>query len=320
MTNEIFNHGLIIETDAHAKDWRAGGISGATKIVLREDGNYRNFLPEAEYQSGVYFDTFGCVTFSSLNCLETIVKTKGGSWNKSDRFTAKMSGTTKQGNWMRGVAESVRIDGVVDESVWPYPRKQVDPPYTWDDYYAPIPEDIKQLGLDWLKEYEVAWEWVDLANIRESMKYGPIQVLVRAWPKPGADGLYTDGGSTDRNHAVMLSEATDSHYTIFDHYDKVEKQLVPTYDFKAAIQYFLIKKTDKPMPLITLENDTLVQLVEAPGGFGLYLNGKIIIDDLAKILASFTVRTNGDTKGKVKPLTRAQWDSFEHINLKNETI
>jgi hypothetical protein len=60
--------------------------------------------------------------------------------------------------------------------------------------------------------------------------------------------------------------------------------------------------------------------VEGLGGFALGLDGRLIIDDVAKILASWEVRNNGDTKGMTKAVRQAEWDSVPHINLKGESI
>lgn len=314
-------YGLLEQKIAFAKDWRAGGVSGVDKVVLREDGNYTAFLPTVEYQIGTYFDTLSCVTFSALNVVETVAKVKGIDFNRSDRFTSKMSGTTKEGNYLRSVAESIRLQGTVDEAEWPYPRTQRSPIFDWDDFYTDIPLETQHSALQWLTEYSVQWEWVRPEDVREALKYGPLQVMVKAWPKPGADGLYDDGGSKERNHAVTLFNATDDYYEIFDHYQIERKKLVPNYDFKAAIQYFLVKK--KPMAL-TIANNTLVQDVEGTGAFGMFLNGKIMLGPAAEVLATVTMRSDvGEDGGVVikrMALGKTDWDSFSKTDLKNNPL
>lgn len=318
---QLKEFGLIEQYETFPKDYRAGILSGATKQVLREDGNYTDFIPETEHQIGIYFDTMGCVSFSALNCIETILKAKFGvSLNLSDRFLAKMSGTTKRGNYLRTVADSIRTQGAVAEELWPYPRRQRTPVFEWDDFYSEIPEEVRMEALNFLKQWKIEWEWVPMSQVREALKYGPLQVTVRAWPKPNEDGLYHDGGSTRRNHAVTLFNATDDYYEIADHYSKDKKKLVPNYDFKWALQFFVTKQTNVPMPTIELPNNVLVQLVEGSGGFGLHLDGKIIVDDQAKINASFIVRNRGDIKEKVVTLRQDQWDSFPKVNLKGEEL
>ena len=132
------NLGVLEQDELFAKDWRMGGVSGAAHQVLRQDGNYTAFLPDLEIQKNSVFDTMACVTFSAMNCLETLAKVHGLSWNRSDRFTAKMSGTRKTGNYLRNVAESIRkYHGTVGEEQWPFPREAA---WDWDEYYKAIPE------------------------------------------------------------------------------------------------------------------------------------------------------------------------------------
>lgn len=239
----------------------------------------------------------------------------------SDRFTAKMSGTTRLGNYLSWVADSIKVDGVVDESLYPYPRLQTTPPFLWEDYYAPISSELKALGKAWTDVWSVGHEWVptDAQSLTDALLWGPIQVTVYAWDQPDDQGVYHDDPLKPRNHAVMLYKADGQFWYIFDHYAATPKKLAWNYKFGAAKRFSVTKKLPG-MPILNLSNDTLVQLVEAPGGFGLYLNGKILIDDLAKVLASWAVRNKGNTAGKVAAVTKAQWDSVPHTNLAGQPL
>lgn len=329
MTEELLDHGLLIEAEPNPLDWRVGGVSAVERTVLREDGDYGDLLPEMEYQNGTYFDTRACVTFSALNCLEILARFHGVQFNKSDRFTAKMSGTTKDGNYLSVVADSIRMHhGAVDEERWPYPRKQREPIFEWEDYYAAIPAEIQAEGLGFLKAWKVRWEWVPVSRVREMLKYGPLQVTVRAWPKPGPDGIYTDGGSSHRNHAVTLFNATDEYYEIYDHYQKNIKRLAPDYRFGSALLFNLSEVKPEYMPTIKLENNILVQNVEGNGAFGMHLDGKIMLGPNGDVLATVMMRSPRKMLDGVsyvmlrdpKPLKKSDWDSFPKVNLKNEPI
>ena len=97
------------------------------------------FLPKGEKQHGLYFDTMACVTFSALNIIEIQLNFMvanslmseesvkffsdegyllNGQFNFSDRFTAKMSGTTKDGNYLQKVWDSIRNHGLLSEKDW----------------------------------------------------------------------------------------------------------------------------------------------------------------------------------------------------------
>lgn len=317
------NYGLIEQKEVAVKDWRFGGLSGAVKTVLKADGQYTDYLPDKEYQAGLYFDSLGCVSFSALNCLETINNIKGIKSNYSDRFTARMSGTTKKGNTFKNVAESIRKAGVLDEGLWPFPRTQRTPIFDWPDFYVNVPDELKMIALNWTTCHDVDWEWVDTTLLKDALVYGPVQVGVYAWPKPQKNGLFTDGGNQRRNHAVELVGYQEGDYwTIFDSYDKTLKNLVWSYDFKSGLQFSVNKITNSqtPMPTIQLPDDVLVQEVEVSGTFGLHLNGKIIIGDEGKLLATWLMRNNGHVIDKSFALKQSDWASFPKTDLKNNPI
>lgn len=99
-------------------------------------GDWRNYLPTEEHQYSDNTDTMACVSFSLDNDIEIQKQFEGREVNYADRFLAKMSGTTHDGNWLWKVADTVRQYGLVTEDLWPAP-----PHYTWDSYYAPIPQE-----------------------------------------------------------------------------------------------------------------------------------------------------------------------------------
>lgn len=299
------------------KDWRFGGITGWDPSILREDGDYTENLPDFELQHSLHFDSFGCVSFSANNCIEVIGRVFGYIWNWSDRFLAKQSGTTRTGNSLSVVAETLRTFGCVDEDRWPYPREMWG--FDWDDFYSQIPQEIIDEAKEFLKSWDVNWRWVNPHDVKEAMKYGPVQVGVYAWPKKRPDGKYDDAGKTKRNHAVACVKF-DTHPVILDHYDPFLKELVADYDFKFALQFYIIpKREDSSMPL-NLPNNCLVQQTGpgANGAFGLHLDGKIYVDETDKILASWSVRSS-DFNNK-RAISKEEWDKFPHFDLKNNPL
>jgi len=269
------NYGLIPEI-RKPEDWVFGGDTGIILEILQTNGHgWDEFLPQKETQSSVWLDVMGCVTFSALNVLETLAKRKfDEAWDKSDRFTAKLSGTTKNGNTVSNVAESIRKnDGIVDEENWAWDKNPSEPVILWADYYTTIPLNIKDLGATWLKNYQVNYEWVnpDKNTLKEALKYSPLQVTGVAWYK-NSDGLYYSPLKT-ANHAFMLYDyVDDDRWLIFDSYDNTKKELVWDFKFASAFKYYLNKKS---MALETLKQKNESDIVIKP------LKGTIapIIDD-----------------------------------------
>jgi len=198
-------------------------VTGASPIPVIEvnpSGDWRDYLPTEERQSKDFtFDTMSCTTFSALNIVETtlnfLLKNKkislvqellfadyivDGKFNFSDRFTAIMSNTTKQGNYFQSVWDSIRKDGLLPEKDLPFGGD------TWEQYHdkSLITDEMKTKAKKILELIDVAYEWVSLdpANsylIEDAVKHAPIHGAI---PFPGT-------------HAIMLPE---SGY-IFDTYN-----------------------------------------------------------------------------------------------------
>lgn len=189
--------------------------------ILVPDGNWEAWLPPGEWQRIDALDVMACVTFSALNVLETLYYFKTGvRRNFADRYTARMSGTTPQGNWLWKVGDSIRKDGLAEEADWPTPLNP-----TWETYYETPPMEVINKAKDFLKIWEVKYEFVDFT--RESLIYhlkqSPIQVV---FP----------------NHAVMNFFTAEQVYRYFDSYAPFIKER--TDGFISALKYVLRPKNN----------------------------------------------------------------------------
>jgi uncharacterized protein YcbK (DUF882 family) len=179
-------------------DYRTGA-SPINWDVLNMDGDWRMSLPLEEKQHNFKFDTMSCTTFSALNVIETFINflmyndklaisqleflnengyIVNGKANFSDRFTAIMSGTTKEGNYFQNVMDSVRKDGLLPEKDLSFGGS------TWEEYHdkTQITEAMKTKSKKILEIFDFAYEWVVLSNSQtelfEAFKQSPIQVAV----------------------------------------------------------------------------------------------------------------------------------------------
>lgn len=217
--------------------------------VLQRSGQWDLYLPEYEYQRFAWGDTMACVTYSFLNCLETLLKrTYNETWDFSDRFTAKMSGTTYSGNTMYNVLESFRtINGFVAFLFW---RNEA---LSWVDYYADIPKtinmggnqiDLIALAKDNLKEFTIYEDWIEPTNadkIKEALKYSPLWISIYAYGQK-VNGVYqrVDGSP---NHCIILYGYDEAgNWKVYDHYLGGEKRLLaPDYNIGTAVNLKIIK-------------------------------------------------------------------------------
>ena len=79
MSEEVIqeNYGLIDgDPNPSGNDYIAGIGNGIVYDIFNEARDWTAFLSRSEKQSGVYFDTYGCVSFSALNCLDVIFNYK----------------------------------------------------------------------------------------------------------------------------------------------------------------------------------------------------------------------------------------------------
>jgi len=316
----MYNTGLIIKKP-QPQDWRVGSVSGFDSAVLQKDHNWHEYLPIKENQFSRHFDTMGCVSFSALNCLEMLQKRKyGNEVNWSDRWLAKVSGTTRRGNWLQSVADTIRHTGLLLESEYPYPRQEAG--FDWDDFYKDVPLSMFEEAGDFLKEYEVTYEWVDIRNrdnLLYSLRFTPLQVTgVFPSHRKAVDGIIPREEGLHTHAYTIYGGKYGEYFDVFDHYTVEKKKIAWDFDLGInAMRYNLTKLTDKPMEKPEIENNTLVQLVEGHGGFGFFLDGDIIIDDLANVLATNEMRNK---EQRTKALTQEQWDMFDKVNLKGEPV
>ena len=232
---EIINNGYLKEEEDE-RDYIFGADDKG--IVIREDGQWAEvFTPEAEHQNKRNVDVMACVTFSLMNAFEFLAFYKWGEkWNKSDRYVAKMSNTTKGGNSMRQVIDTVRkISGTVDEEIYPFGDH-----LNWNEYYKSISKDIIEQGQVWLKGYEVNYTHV-LNNpkmMMDALRYSPLWVAGFAWAKSGE--YYRSWGRA--NHAFLIVGYKEGEYWLaFDSYSPFLKKLAWDYQF-AYVRNIQLKK------------------------------------------------------------------------------
>lgn len=312
------NHGYI-EQVIEPKDWVLGGVSAMPKVVERPDGQWGDFLPVLEIQRYGWGDSMACVSFSFLNALETLLKKRGEQYNFSDRVLAKASGTTVNGNSMRKVADTARKFGLVEEGNWP-----ASDTVSWQDFYKPLSATVVSTASMFAQGHKIQYETVFAypEQMCEALMYSPLQIAMYAYGEV-KDGIYLNPGNKQSNHCVILFEYEFGKYwKIYDQYENKFKKLAWDYNISFIYRVNIEKTMPEKNPL-GLANNTHVMLVEAPGAFGIHLDGNIIVDDEAKLNSTFIHRNslNGTFHGgPTRQLTKAQWDQYPKINLKGQPL
>jgi len=305
------NQGYLQQNKLDGRDWVLGGVSGFNGEVLCENGQWDNYLPEYETQFRDGFDAYACVTFSTLNAIETLLKHKGVVVNLSDRYIAKKSETTCEfGNYMAKVAQTLRDFGAPEEKDYPWGGTSC------ETYYNAIPSEIEPLAEAFRNEYEVQYQWLgnDNESRKEALKFSPVTVAVNSGD--GAINGIITSQRTGYNHCVMCYGFEDGKYwKIYDHYDNKYKKYAWDYKFGANMMFAILKNKPKSMLPEQLQTGThFIQNTQGDGSFGLLIDGKMYVDEVPKLIATYITRTEGS--GVAKEL----WDSLEKYNLKNQLI
>ena len=306
------NTGLIIEQEI--RDYVF--LSSDSKIdnkIIREDGDWTKYLPTYEKQRLADLETYNCVGFSACNVIETYftylisekkisninyewLVTNGyienGRINFSDRFVGQKAGTKiGVGNTGSRVANAIHNNGLIPERLWPFE-------YGMDaeEYYSKIPTNLTILGLEFAERFIINFESFWVKDIKEALKYSPVQVYVNAWYSK--NGKYYNPNN-HFNHAVERYKSNTKQ--ILDHYDPFLKTLITDYNYFPSGYKYTVKEIINPMNVeeFLRDNDLLFVRNSKTGQFGRIMQEKLKVvetkDRGTLLLLDDAVRKNGRT-------------------------
>jgi hypothetical protein len=246
------NYGLILKPISDDKKAFILGSSSMPFTIRQADGNWKQYLPEAERQSGMN-DTFNCTGFGTLTQIEVFMKAVfGEDVNYSDRALGIFAGTWPPGNDPQKVYEAIRKNGLVPESMLPF----IDAPA--DEYYSFKGADeaaCRKAGEEWKEKYEFLHEWVfgdgltweeRKQNMRVAIKSSPLALAVYAWKKNTKD-IYVSKGV--ENHWVMCYSVDDLE-RVFDSYEPFLKDVDQIISYCKRIE--IKKRVNKDKWLVAL--------------------------------------------------------------------
>ena len=238
-------------------DWVAGTESAITYEVRVE--NWFQYLPTREKQRNDKFDSNMCTTYSGLNCIETqlvyLMKhgllpaeqlafltnegylDENGHPNFNEVYSAKLNGTTINGNHLGAFWEGVREYGLIPQQDW----LDISTAETWDSLMETIPESRLAKGKRFKDMFAVNYEWVLLGAVRPDVlamqsRHAPLHIAAPVCPTWNT-GMVETCDMTRLQHATMIYGATEGHSLMdFDHYNPFEKMLAWDYYIPYAIK------------------------------------------------------------------------------------
>lgn len=312
----LFKNAVILE------DIKLGSYSSTDKKIINEDKDWTKYLPANEIQKTRYFDTWNCVVFSALNCIEIyfkyliangLISKEGIDWlkgkgywengevNFSDRFVGVKAGTVVGvGNSGSNVRKAILEHGLIPESMFPL---DVDDKYS-SGYYSETTEEMDALGKEFLKKFDITGDGIFLNA--DMLKYAPVQVYVLAWYKNDLGQYYNPGNTV--NHAV--TKIREAEKQIFDHYDPYIKTLVADYYYNPYGYQYTVNEIINYMNVeqFLKDNDLLFVRNTKTGQFGRIMQEELKVvetnDRGTLMLLDEAVRTNG------RGLSEEEWSKL----------
>lgn len=237
--------------------------------------DWRPFIGSPRNQKFGNWDTQACMTFSALDTFKTyanwllstnqispekvallqangFIITNAGNFSLpleislSDRFLAKMDGTTQQGNDFDNVWNALAQYGCVPEADWTYTNEQAlsFKAYQdfWNDYYQTIPEVLIAKAKIFLSVFSVHFQFIviqgttvnPLSSVQNSLSKTPVQVAIPVCPPWNTADVLEPCGSSQPQHGVEIV-AVDTAIHFQDQYAPFLKQFDLKYDIPYAV-------------------------------------------------------------------------------------
>lgn len=223
------HRGLIIDKSPEDYEFGASPLNEKRKVLV-SDGQWNEYLPSHfELQRNSKFDSYGCVSYSHLNCKEILFKRLyNNDLDMDDRDLVVGSGTKPgRGNGQKTVADWARKNGNLKD------KGDIPPGMTESEYYAwkRSEEDIGEAS-KFLELFETGYEWLPTCNfgqtysspeqLMEALLYSPIQVCVDGSYEYDENGYI--GKLLNWNHCVSLIGYEKNKYWVI--YDSESTQLL----------------------------------------------------------------------------------------------
>ena len=282
--------------------------AGVTGPVLREDGDWRDYLPFDEDQRVNGVESSACYIESQQAGIAVLQEERYGllDRNYSARFNALLSdGGENGGDPIKG-AKSIKYDGLIPELIMPFANIN-----SWNEYHSwkgANEADCRRIGKDWLTRWEPKYKIVaereepldtKYLSLREALKRGPVMVSVHAWYE--RNGLYYKPQGKRDTH-LTLAVYLDEQNRIYarDTYAPYLKILEPNTNFEFAMTWTVEKQATKE------EIGIFLKMLQAISNF--LSQWKPETSSKATILTSPTITSTAAPQPLVEP-PKYDWDT-----------
>ena len=316
----------FIQDKFSPRDWVYGALTGINADILEPSGQWD--LPVAEVQREGSFDSYACVSFAILNCIEILeLRITGIERNYSDRYLAKKSGTVVgYGNSARVVADTIRQYGLLNESDYPFVGNEA-------KYYKPLTVNQDWEAEKWLDDYAFNYDflrpqWNERQKVMmEALQKAPLSVAVKY---ANGTGILNPVGGTD-HFVTVYGYEEGVYWKVFDHYGNFYKKYAWDYGFSCILNPNLTIKNNN---MVQLKHNTIYLLSEGviTQKVGLFIkydkdDNEInkMINYPEKIEAKAILNAAGRVGGSLGDvncygISLVDWNSVDHVDTKFKSI
>lgn len=221
--------------------------------VLRQDGDWRDFLPPEEDQNKGGVESSACYVEASQHAIATIQEEQYGlaDQNYSARFNTTLSNGGEYGGDPLAGAESMRTDGLILESLLPFS----DAIQNWQQFHSFVVDGDQlsciEAGKEFLKHWQLNYDIVFERNepvaqkyikLREALKRSPVPMSVAGWYQ-NQEGTYIKPIGVNDNHLVLCVYLDEQNRPYFwDTYSPYLKIGEPFYNSDFSLRWSVSKK------------------------------------------------------------------------------
>ncbi len=224
--------------------------SGELKgVVLRPDGDWRDFLPLEEDQNKFGVESSACYIYSQQAAIATLMEEQFKILDQdfSSRYNFILSDGKQDGGDPLIGGDSMRKDGLIPESILPFDKTIK----SWNDFNSfkgSTEEVCRKLGKKFLEEWKLNYDIVftlkdsrekKYVKLKEALKYSPVPMTVLGWVSDGNE--YHKRAPFDEtydNHIVLCVYVDEKNRPYFwDSYAPYLKIGEPFYNSNFAMRW-----------------------------------------------------------------------------------
>lgn len=224
------------------------GANNFIDVPLRDDGDWRDYLPPGELQTRHGVESSSCYIEGSQHAIAVILEEQFElkDQNYSERFNALLSNGSPQGGDPLAGAESIRKrDGLIPDYMLPF----ADYINSWSDFHSFKGGNetvCRQAGQNFLRNWKLNYDIVSqredklddkFSKLKQALKYSPCPISVYGVVDSNGNYIEKPQGAGDTHLVLAVYVDKDNFIWVFDTYIPFLKKLPQTYNSDFAMRW-----------------------------------------------------------------------------------